>query len=60
MEKLVEVTIFYYSHIDIDLNVYHGKFTCLNDGRILIPEEFKDGKDIIAVCNGHIEVLEQE
>lgn len=45
--------------MDLDLQVYHGSFQCLKEGRILIPDVFKVNKDIIAVCAKHIEVLEQ-
>ena len=60
MEELTDITIFYYCHENLDLRAFQGCFTRLDDGRTLIPEEFKTKKDIIAVCDGHIEVLEQD
>lgn len=55
MEQLV--TVIYYS--DTSLELLHEVLTIVQneDGRVVIPQEFKTGKSIIAVCKGKIEVL---
>ncbi|GLX77307.1 TIGR02922 family protein [Thalassotalea insulae] len=55
--KLRTVTIIYYN--DISLELMHEVKCCRQNenGRVVIPEEYKVGKSIIAVCNGEVEIL---
>lgn len=58
MEKMLrKVTIIFYS--DISLELMHEVKCCpQNDnGRVIIPEEYKQDKSIIAVCDGEISIL---
>ncbi|WP_114325145.1 TIGR02922 family protein [Candidatus Colwellia aromaticivorans] len=52
-----KVTIIYYC--DDGLELHHEVKTLeQNDvGRVVIPQAFKEGKSIIAVCDGEIEIL---
>lgn len=55
MEQLV--TVIYYSDASLELLHEVQTFTQNENGRVVIPAEFKEGKSIIAVCKGEIEVL---
>ncbi|PCI53058.1 MAG: TIGR02922 family protein [Gammaproteobacteria bacterium] len=52
-----KVTIIYYSDDGLELH-HEVKIFKQNDaGRVVIPQSFKEGKSIIAVCDGEIEIL---
>ncbi len=51
------VTIIYYSDDDLELHHKVKIFEQNEDGRVIIPQAFKDGKSIIAVCDGEIQIL---
>ena len=55
--KQRKVTIIYYD--DDGLELYHKvkTFDQNDKGRVIIPPAFKEGKSIIAVCDGEIEIL---
>ncbi len=54
---LTQVTIIYYQIESLEL-LHEVKFFPKNSqGRVVLPEEFKEGKSIIAVCQGEIEIL---
>jgi uncharacterized protein (TIGR02922 family) len=58
MSKLQrKVTIIYYSDEDLELHHKVKIFEQNEDGRVVIPPAFKEGKSIIAVCEGEIEIL---
>ncbi len=52
-----KVTIIYYQ--DDGLELYHSVkiFEQNAEGRVIIPQSYKDGKSIIAVCEGDVEIL---
>jgi uncharacterized protein (TIGR02922 family) len=52
-----KVTIIYYSDEDLELHHKVKIFEQNEDGRVVIPPAFKEGKSIIAVCEGEIEIL---
>ena len=52
-----EVTIIYYGEQSLELQHSVEVFPQLNNGRVVIPESNKEGKSIIAVCNGRVEIL---
>lgn len=56
-EQQRQVTIIYYD--DDGLELYHTVETLdqNEEGRVIIPRAFKEGKSIIAVCDGEIEIL---
>ncbi|MFT5757289.1 MAG: hypothetical protein ACI9LM_002018 [Alteromonadaceae bacterium] len=51
------VTIIYYSDISLELMHKVCTFPQSASGRVVIPELFKDGKSIVAVCDGEVEIL---
>jgi|TARA_R110001583_G_scaffold10782_11_gene49604 uncharacterized protein (TIGR02922 family) len=52
-----KVTIIYYSDEGLELHHKVEIFEQNNDGRVIIPQAFKQGKSIIAVCDGDVEIL---
>ena len=57
METLAIYTVIYC--VDDSLEIQHvaKQFAVRENGRVVIPESFKDGKIIIAVCEGNVPVL---
>jgi uncharacterized protein (TIGR02922 family) len=56
-EKMKEVTIIYYSEQSLELKHSVEFFLQLNNGRVVIPESYKENKSIIAVCEGRVNIL---
>ena len=56
-QSLTQVTIIYY-HVD-SLELLHEvkSFPQNHRGRVVLPEGYKEGKSIIAVCEGEIKIL---
>mgnify|MGYP000240209295 FL=1 len=52
-----KVTIIYYQDDGLELHHKVKVFPQNEEGRVIIPQEFKDGKSIIAVCDGEVEIL---
>jgi uncharacterized protein (TIGR02922 family) len=52
-----KVTIIYYCDDGLELHHQVKTFEQNEDGRVIIPQEFKDGKSIIAVCDGEVVIL---
>ena len=52
-----KVTIIYYRDDGLELHHEVKTFEQNDDGRVVIPKAFKQGKSIIAVCDGEIEIL---
>lgn len=52
-----KVTIIYYRDDGLELHHKVKTFEQNEEGRVVIPEAFKEGKSIIAVCDGEIEIL---
>lgn len=52
-----KVTIIYYSDDGLELHHRVKIFEENEEGRVIIPQAFKEGKSIIAVCDGEIEIL---
>ncbi|WOH37945.1 TIGR02922 family protein [Thalassotalea fonticola] len=59
MAKLKQrtVTILYYDITSLELNHEIATFPQKEQGRVIISDEFKKGKSIIAVCDGEVSVL---
>jgi len=51
------VTIIYYRDDGLELHHKVRTFDQNDEGRVIIPQDFKDGKSIIAVCEGEVEIL---
>jgi uncharacterized protein (TIGR02922 family) len=54
---LTQVTIIYYQVESLELLHEVKSFPKNHQGRVVLPEEFKKGKSIIAVCEGEITIL---
>lgn len=59
MEKTIlrTVTILYYDIHSLELNHSVQRFPQAHKGRVIISNDFKKDKSIIAVCDGDVEVL---
>lgn len=55
MKKLV--TVIYYSEQSLELHSDCAEFSVNDNGRVIIPTQFKKGKSIVAVCEGEISIL---
>ncbi len=51
------VTIIYYNENCLELNHTVKEYPKNESGRVVIPQEFKEGKSIVAVCLGEITIL---
>lgn len=51
------VTVIYYAEASLELHAISKKFDVSEHGRVIIPDDFKVGKSIIAVCEGNINIL---
>lgn len=52
-----KVTVIYYN--DNSLQLLHDikAFTRNGEGRVIIPDDYKKGKSIIAVCEGDVNII---
>jgi len=57
--NLTPVTIIYYHEKSLELRNELRSFPMTLNGRVVIPEVFKKGKSIVAVCQGKIQILNQ-
>ncbi|WP_019028878.1 TIGR02922 family protein [Colwellia piezophila] len=55
--NLTQITIIYYHDESLELLHEVKSFPKNQQGRVVIPELFKKGKSIIAVCEGEIKIL---
>jgi uncharacterized protein (TIGR02922 family) len=51
------VTVIYYKDDSLELFHEAHTFDVHTNGRVILPDEFKQEKSIIAVCAGEIEIL---
>jgi len=56
-ENLTLVTIIYYHEKSLELRNDVRSFPMTPQGRVVIPEVFKKGKSIVAVCEGDVQIL---
>ena len=54
---LTTVTIIYYNENCLELKHEVRHYPKNDSGRLIIPEEFKEDKSIIAVCLGEISII---
>ncbi|MGB2740292.1 MAG: TIGR02922 family protein [Cognaticolwellia sp.] len=52
-----EITIIFYGKHSLELKYVVERFPQLKNGRVIIPESYKQDKSIIAVCEGHVNIL---
>jgi len=52
-----KVTIIYYHDDGLELHHKVKTFPQNEEGRVIIPQAFKDERSIIAVCDGEVEIL---
>ncbi len=57
LQDLAQVTIIYYHDESLELLHELKSFPKNKSGRIVIPEEFRKGKSIVAVCKGEIKII---
>ena len=57
MESLATYTVIYCADDSLEIQHEAKQFSVRENGRIVIPDSFKDGKIIIAVCEGDVSVL---
>lgn len=51
------VTIIYYCDSSLELKHQICSFVKSENGRVVIPEDFRKNKSIVAVCRGEVEIL---
>ena len=56
-QNLTQVTIIYYHDESLELLHEVQSLPKNEQGRVVIPDVFKEGKSIIAVCQGEIKIL---
>ena len=54
-----EVTVFYNCHLSGELKQEVNAFPQNNNGRVILPDSFKNDKSVLAVCDGQVNVLNQ-
>jgi len=52
-----KVTIIYYCDDGLELHHKVKTFDQNAEGRVIIPQDFKERKSIIAVCDGEVDIL---
>ncbi|PCI61866.1 MAG: TIGR02922 family protein [Gammaproteobacteria bacterium] len=55
--NLHKVTVIFYNDVSLELLHETHDFHQNAEGRVILPQAFKEGKSIIAVCEGEIEIL---
>lgn len=55
--SLRKVTVIYYSDLSLELLHKVHEFPQSDSGRVIISDEFREGKSIVAVCDGEVDVL---
>ena len=56
-DELTRVTIIYYDDGSLELHHEVRDYPQNGEGRIIIPQDFKEGKSIVAVCLGEITII---
>ncbi len=56
-QNAIQVSIIYYHEQSLELLHQVCFFHKNSNGRVVIPESFKEGKSIIAVCEGEINIM---
>jgi len=56
-EPVLKVTILFYEDKDLTLHHETHELVVSASGRVIIPDHLKEGRSIIAVCEGDVDVL---
>lgn len=51
------VTVLYLDNNDVQLKHHYGRYPRRDNGRVVLPDDFKQNKQILAVCKGMVTVL---
>jgi len=54
---ITTVTIIYYNENSLELQHEVKRYPKNESGRVIIPQEFKENKSIVAVCLGEITII---
>jgi len=57
IKELTKVTIIYYEDHSLELKHDFKSYGKNAKGRVIIPEDYKQGKSILAVCLGEITIM---
>lgn len=57
VSNLKEVTIIFYDGNSLELKHETKYFPQIDNGRVNIPNKYRNGKSIIAICEGVVNVL---
>lgn len=57
IKSLKKVTVIYYDDDSLILKHQVGRFPTYKTGRVILPTSFKEGKSIIAVCEGAVNIM---
>ncbi|WP_068546146.1 TIGR02922 family protein [Thalassotalea crassostreae] len=60
MNNNKRVTVIFYDVDTLELNHHVDEFPVEHEGRVIIPNSFKQGKSIVAVCEGENTILKTE
>ncbi|MDN3652035.1 DUF2375 family protein [Thalassotalea ponticola] len=58
--KTMNVTVIYFDSDTLELKHHIGEFPVLAEGRVVLSDQFKNGKSIVAVCEGEHQPLDIE
>lgn len=56
-DELKEVTIIYYNDHSMELMHDVKRFYQNGEGRVFIPQAYKEGKSILVICEGNVNIL---
>ncbi len=58
IRNMKKVTIIFYDDESLMLKHFVGRFPLSSaTGRVILPDDFKEGKSIIAVCEGDVNIM---
>jgi len=57
MNPMQLVTIFYFDDNDLTIQVRQGYCEVTHSGRVILPKCFKENRQVLAVCEGEVKVL---
>ncbi|WP_371378057.1 TIGR02922 family protein [Thalassotalea aquiviva] len=55
-----QVTIIFYDELTLELKSELKTLKQNQGGRVIIPQDFKQGKSIVAVCEGEVNILNKQ
>ena len=55
--RIKKVTVIYYNDTSLELLHDITAFNQNGEGRVIMPDSYKEGKSIVAVCDGEVNIL---